>query len=152
MWPSHPCHSDGVAISATLSEPFWLITMSGYRLLYLTPWPVRKFPFEIFHEDSLNVVLYLSSAIILVEIRLLFRLGMCWTWCSMLKLQLSSLVGISPIPTIPHSCPFFSRTEPTPFKCSKNHSLSHMKGGTRIKQPHLRILCTKHDLSCRCVF
>ena len=48
-----------------------------YRLLHLCPLPIFRFPQQIIHAGSLRVILYLSSANIPMETRLLFGVGTC---------------------------------------------------------------------------
>ena len=104
MWPSRLCHESHD--SATFTAPSELIDISGYKLLYLYPFLIFKFPRLIIHYDSLRVVLYPSSVIMSMETRLLFNAGICQTWCRMIVLPFGNLMGTTLIPAIAHSCPF----------------------------------------------
>ena len=75
MWLSRPCHKFGWVFSTTFTDPSGLIAISGYKLLYLCPLSNRRFPRLIIHVDSFRVVLYPSSASMLMKNRLLFQCG-----------------------------------------------------------------------------
>ena len=98
MWPSRPCYrfeSHGLTV---FTAPFGLISISGYKLLYLYPFPIFRFPRLIIHVDSLRVVLYLSSASMPMDTRLLLSAGTCRTWCMMIALTFSGYPDFTLLP------------------------------------------------------
>ena len=52
------CHNHEFGISTTFSLPSGSITVSGYKLLYLTLWRMCRLPIDICHDGSFSVVLY----------------------------------------------------------------------------------------------
>ena len=107
MWLSRLCHKFGSVFSATFTAPMGLIVISGYKMLYLCPLPIRRFPRMIIHIDSFRVILYPSSASMPMETRLLFNAGTCRDWCKVIVLPFGSWMGTSPVLAILHSCPWW---------------------------------------------
>ena len=60
MLPSRLCHRFEPHNSAMFMAPSILTTISGYKLLYLHPFPIFIFPPFIIHDDSLRFVMYPS--------------------------------------------------------------------------------------------
>ena len=81
IWPSWPCHRFESCISATFMASLVLIAITGYKLLYLYPFPIFGFPQLIIHVNSLTVVQYPSFANMPIETRLLLSSGTCWSRC-----------------------------------------------------------------------
>ena len=110
IWPSQLCHRFESRDLATFTAPSGLINISGYKLLYLYPFPIFRFPRLIVHGDSLRVVLYPTSANMPMETRLLFSTGMCQTSSRVMVLSFGNWMRTTSIPAIAHSCPFPSWT------------------------------------------
>ena len=83
MSPSWLCHRFESHDSVMFTTPFGMIIISGYKLLYLYPFPIFKFPRLIIHVDSLRDILFQSSASMLMETRLLFAEVCAQTFCVM---------------------------------------------------------------------
>ena len=137
MWPSRLCHRFGSVFLATFMAPSCLITISGYKLLYLCPLPIRRFPRLIIHVDSLRVVLYLSSASMPMDTRLLLSAGTCRTWCMMIALTFSGYPDFTLLPVA-------ESDDAARFGHVVRKSLvvqGYVKCGTRVQQPHV---CVAH--------